>query len=197
MTSPDTRAVIISYVPPAANTSNMWLKWEQNHNPHNSPAWAGCWILIGSRLHPVPTGKKIFVNSVQTVHKFKGTAICWQTLPPPTLPENPSLWLSALCNSILINLCSGSAFLCFFFPPGISREFRFPRTLRHRNTSLVCVTVPAQCWCVATAGSAALQVISIAVKAPEARFLEGPAAPRSCWLPWGVKGAHPLWKLRA
>lgn len=135
MTSPDTRAVIISYVPPAANTSNMWLKWEQNHTPHNSPAWVGCWILIGSRLHPVPTGKKIFVNSVQTVHKFKGTAICWQTLPPPTLPENPSLWISALCNRILINLCSGSAFLCFFPPPRyfqrvqISKDSKAPKYL--------------------------------------------------------------------
>lgn len=34
-----------------------------------------------------------------------------------------------------------SPFSASFLTPGISRAFRFSRTLRHRNTSLVCVTV--------------------------------------------------------
>jgi len=79
-----------------------------------------------------------------------------------------------------------------FFPPGISREFRFPRTLRHRNASLVYVQYQPSAGVKLPPGSVAQQVFSIAVKATQARFLEGPAAPCWCGLPWSVKGAPPL-----
>lgn len=132
------------------------------------------------------------------MHKFEGAAICWQTLPPPALPEKYSFSVSALCGSVPISLSLGSIFLCFLlcFSQVLPENLDFTGLWGTR----------VRPWSVlkpgTAQGSVAQQVINTAFKSSyasqnlKAWVLEWLTAPRCCWLRRGAMGAHCVCKMR-